>query len=182
VSSSTRPIRIPPAPMQTWADRFACEIVTGPRETPEIYIGGRAYTPVEILACILGKLKDAAEWRPSSESLNFLNRRKQRQQRGERPLPPFPLFAPVQISSVLHASRRGRHHRIGGALGRRAALFRGGSVRDLPSRFRQEVWRRRRWGGGACSAPFAVAVRRLSPLLRRGSAFDPGLDTTIGRT
>src|SRR5262249_52512246 len=47
--------------VQTWADRFACEIATGPRETPEIHIDGRAYTPVEILACILGKLKDAAE-------------------------------------------------------------------------------------------------------------------------
>jgi molecular chaperone DnaK len=47
--------------VQTWVDRFACEVVAGPRETPEIHIDGRAYTPVEILACILGKLKDAAE-------------------------------------------------------------------------------------------------------------------------
>jgi molecular chaperone DnaK len=47
--------------VRTWADRFACEIVTGPRETPEIHVDGRPYTPVEILACILGKLKDAAE-------------------------------------------------------------------------------------------------------------------------
>lgn len=47
--------------VQTWTDRFACEIVSGPHETPELRIDGRTYTPVELLACILGKLKAAAE-------------------------------------------------------------------------------------------------------------------------
>jgi molecular chaperone DnaK len=47
--------------VRAWSDLFACEIVSGPREYPEVRIDGRSYTPVEILAAILGKLKDAAE-------------------------------------------------------------------------------------------------------------------------
>jgi molecular chaperone DnaK len=46
---------------RVWVEQFACEIAAGPRDTPEVQIDGRSYTPVEIVACILAKLKDAAE-------------------------------------------------------------------------------------------------------------------------
>ncbi len=46
---------------RTLASRLVYDIVAGPRETPRVLIDGRPYSPVEILALLLGKLKDAAE-------------------------------------------------------------------------------------------------------------------------
>jgi molecular chaperone DnaK len=46
---------------RAWADQVGYEVASGPRETPEVIIDGRPYSPVEILALILRKLKDAAE-------------------------------------------------------------------------------------------------------------------------
>jgi molecular chaperone DnaK len=46
--------------VQLWADRLPFEIATD-SEKPLIRVCDRTFTPVEFLACILGKLKDAAE-------------------------------------------------------------------------------------------------------------------------
>jgi molecular chaperone DnaK len=44
-----------------WADRYSCEVVSGPLGTPELVIDGRRYTPVEVVASLLASLKEAAE-------------------------------------------------------------------------------------------------------------------------